>query len=320
MAKRRLQIALSVGVTLFGILAGSSAHLRAQATVNPAEVSAPLEPMPPEATENQIVSEMVARNVSRSAKLFNYSDLRIYQIADLKGKVNAQEVGRMEYHAPDKKSFTVTLESGSTVIRHLALKPLITSEIEAAAGTQHRDSSIDPGNYSLQLLGEQEMAGHRCFVAQAIPKRTDKYLFEGKIWVDVEDYAIVRIEGHPAKKLSFWIEQADFVRQYEKVGDFWLPQKDETFVQVRFYGRHLLTIDHRGYVVNAPLENHQTAEANQAANAPTQTSKERKAANVMATIPIADVDVPRPSASVVDSRRERKSGLSIARNQHGGGG
>jgi hypothetical protein len=38
----------------------------------------------------------------------------------------------------------------------------------------------------------------------------------------------VRIEGHPAKKLSFWIRRADFVRQYQKIDGFWLPQKDQT--------------------------------------------------------------------------------------------
>jgi hypothetical protein len=52
-----------------------------------------------------------------------------------------------------------------------------------------------------------------------MPKRPDKYLFEGKVWIDSQDYAIVRIAGHPAKKLSFWIERADFVRQYQKSMD-----------------------------------------------------------------------------------------------------
>jgi len=60
----------------------------------------------------------------------------------------------------------------------------------------------------------------------------------------------VRIEGRPAKKLSFWIEQADFVRQYEKITEFWLSRRDEAFVQVRLYGKKVLTIDHRGYRVN----------------------------------------------------------------------
>ena len=247
--------------TVFVILA--TASLSAQvAEANRTDLTAPLEPLRPEINENQIVLEMVARNALRSANLADYSDMRTYQVADLNGKVHAEEVGRMEYRAPDKKSFVETSQSGSSLIRHLALKPLIASEIETAAGKQHRDSSISPNNYALHLLGEQQVRGHRCFVAEATPRRPDKYLFEGKVWIDAEDYAIVRIEGRPAKKLSFWIERADFVREYQKIGKFWLPQRDETVVQVRLYGRHVLIIDHQNYLVNASLgEKSTTAEA-----------------------------------------------------------
>jgi len=34
-----------------------------------------------------------------------------------------------------------------------------------------------------------------------------------------------------------------------KVDGFWLPLQDKTVVQVRFYGRKVLTIEHRDYVV-----------------------------------------------------------------------
>jgi hypothetical protein len=133
----------------------------------------------------------------------------------------------------------------------MALNPLIKSEIETAAGKEHHDSAISADNYSLNLLGEQQVGPYRCFVAEVGPKRKDKYFFEGKLWIDVEDYSVERIEGHPAKKLSFWIQRADFVRQYQKIDGFWLPQKDQTLVQVRRYGKKVLTIDHRDYVVNA---------------------------------------------------------------------
>ena len=213
-------------------------------------ITSPLEPLRSGVTEAQVFTQLLAHNEMRKSALADYSALRTYQVVDLKGKVHAEEVGRMEFRAPDKKTFVVTSEKGSGLIRHLALNPLINSEIETAAGKEHHDSAIAPDNYTLTLLGEQKVGPYRCFVVQAAPKRKDKYLFEGKLWIDVEDYAVVRIEGSPAKKLSFWIERADFVRQYQKIGGFWLPQRDETFVQVRLYGKKVLTIDHQDYVVN----------------------------------------------------------------------
>ncbi len=166
----------------------------------------------------------------------------------------------MEYRAPDKKSFATTLESGSALVRRLALNPLIASEIDAASGKQHHDSAITPENYTLELLGEQQVGPYLCILARATPKRTDKYLFEGKVWIDTEDYAVVRIVGHPAKKLSFWIERVNFVRKYQKIDGFWLPQKDETHVQVRMYGQKVLTIDHQNYIVTGVKDPIQNAE------------------------------------------------------------
>jgi hypothetical protein len=215
------------------------------------KLDAPVERLRPGITESQVLAQLAAHNEKRRAGLHDYTVQRTYQVIDLKGKVHAEEVGRMDFFSPDTKAFTVTSESGSGLVRRMALNALINGEIEAAAGKEHRDSAISTDNYSLKLLGEQQLGPYRCFVAEAAPKRTDKYLFEGRVWIDVNDYSVVRIEGHPAKKLSFWIQSADFVRQYQKVDGFWLPEKDQTLVQVRLYGKKILNIEHRNYVVNA---------------------------------------------------------------------
>jgi hypothetical protein len=241
-----LLLATLIAMTMFAAEAKGQSNSDRQA-----ELSTPLEPLRPGIAEGQLFDELDVHNQLRKTALLDYTVLRTYRVVDLKGKVHAEEVGQMEFRAPDQKSFVVRSEEGSGVIRQMALKPLISSEIETAAGKQHHDSAISPANYSLDLLGEQQVGPYHCFVAQAVPKRKDKYLFEGKLWIDVDDYAVVRIEGHPAKKLSFWIERADFVRQYQKIDGFWLPERDQTLVQVRLYGKKLLTIDHQDYVVNA---------------------------------------------------------------------
>jgi len=51
----------------------------------------------------------------------------------------------------------------------MALNPLINSEIEAAAGNEHRDSAISTDNYSSNLLGERQLGPYRCFVAKLYP-------------------------------------------------------------------------------------------------------------------------------------------------------
>jgi hypothetical protein len=124
---------------------------------NQPELSTSLEPLLPGVAESQLFAELEAHNQLRKSLLLDYTVLRTYQVVDLKGKVHAEEIGQMEFRAPDEKRFVLTSERGSGVIRRMALNPLISSEIETAAGKQHHDSSITPANYSLDLLGEQRL-------------------------------------------------------------------------------------------------------------------------------------------------------------------
>lgn len=211
---------------------------------------ATLQPARADATAEGIFTELMRHNDLRNAELQSYSEMRSYSVSDQKGKVHAETVVRLNYHAPDTKSFVPISEKGSAVVRRLVLNRLMDSEVEAASGKSHRDSSISTANYTFSLLGEQDIGANRCFVVQAVPARRDKYLFDGKIWIDSRDYAVVQIVGHPAKKLSVWVDKADFVRRYQKIGNFWLPLKDETSVHVKFYGSKILTVDHQSYTIN----------------------------------------------------------------------
>ena len=157
---------------------------------------------------------------------------------------------RVDYEAPDKKTFNKTSEKGSGIVRHLVFDRLLQSEGETSAGREHHNSAITGANYTFALAGEEEVGPCHCFVLEATPKRKDKYLFEGKIWIDAVDFAVVKIVGHPAKKPSFWINRADFVRQYQRIDGFWLPYRDETSVEVKIYGRRIFTVDHQQYVIN----------------------------------------------------------------------
>ncbi|HUI42056.1 MAG TPA: hypothetical protein VL523_08815 [Terriglobia bacterium] len=215
---------------------------------DPAAIS-PLELRYQGITGAQIFAELLAHNRLRDAHLQHYSAVRTYSVCNDKSKLYAEEVVTVNYQAPGRKTFVTDSENGSRIVRDLVLKPLMASETETASGQGHRDSSIIPANYSFEVAGEQDLGPYHCFVVEATPARKDKYLFRGRIWLDRADYGIVRIAGSPAKSLSFWIKRAEFVRQYQKIGEFWLPARDETVVAIRLYGKKLLTIDYQNYAI-----------------------------------------------------------------------
>lgn len=229
----------------------SFAQSQSFASQPPAEAAPSGYTAPMGLTGDGIIGKMLERNRLRNEQLQRYAAVRTYEIRNLQGKVAAQAVVRVDYEAPGKKTFHKDSEKGSGIVRHLVFDRLIQSESETASGREHHDSAITAANYAFLLVGEEEAGSYHCFVLEATPKRKDKYLFEGKIWIDAEDFAIVKIAGHPAKKPSFWINRADFVRQYQRIDGFWLPRRDETFVEVKMYGRRVFTVDHQQYVINS---------------------------------------------------------------------
>ncbi len=179
-------------------------------------------------TGDDVIARMLERNRLRNEQLQRYSSVRTYEIRNPEWKLAAQAVVHVDYRAPDKKKFDKTSEEGSRIVRHMVFDRLMQSESETSSGRERHDTAITTTNYTFTLSGEEDFGPYHCFVLEATPKRKEKYLFEGKIWIDVEDFAVVKIAGHPAKKPSFWINRADFVRQFQRIDGFWLPFRDET--------------------------------------------------------------------------------------------
>lgn len=248
-----LKVCVSLAIALAATSGPSFAQVQSFASRTAAAEEAPAagSSTPAPLATDAVIAKMIERNRVRSEELRRYSAVRTYEIRSAEGKLAAQAVVHVNYEAPDKKTFDKTSEQGSTIVRHLVFDRLLQSEGETSSGREHHDSAITTANYTFAPAGEESVGPYRCFVFEITPKRKDKYLFEGKIWIDAQDFAIVKITGHPAKKPSFWVNRADFVRQYQKIGGFWVPYRDETSVEVKMYGRKVFTVNHEQYEINS---------------------------------------------------------------------
>jgi hypothetical protein len=149
------------------------------------------------------------------------------------------------YVSPDKKDFRVLSQSGSRFLLDRILNKLLESEKEDQL--DEADSELSPRNYQFQLLGTEQVAGNDAYVLQITPRRKAKYLCRGKIWVNARDFAIVRLEGEPARNPSFWVSHTQMANTYQKVGEYWLPVHKDATTDVRLGGKAVLAIDFSGY-------------------------------------------------------------------------
>ena len=83
------------------------------------------------------------------------------------------------------------------------------------------------------------------------PRTEGKYLYRGQIWVDGQDFAVVRLQAEPAKNPSFWTKKTEIVQQYMKVGDFWLPARNRSVTAIRLEGHAELTIEYKDYEITS---------------------------------------------------------------------
>lgn len=204
-------------------------------------------------TADQVVQRMVERNEQRARALESYRGTRIYHLEyhGLSSK-SAALVVAMTYRRPDEKKFCILSESGSELLLRRVLKRLLEAEVEAMQEEQRRRTAMGPENYEFRLVAYERTFDQGFYILEVTPRIKNKFLFRGRIWVEGQDFAVARMEGEPARNPSWWTKRNAIHVTYEKIGEFWLPVRNETNTQVRIVGRSLLTIVYRDYeILNA---------------------------------------------------------------------
>ena len=155
----------------------------------------------------------------------------------------------VRYESPRTKEFTIRSETGSKLLIESVFKKLLQSEKEALAEEYQRRTAINNDNYVFTLLGYESTLGDSQYVLSVEPRTKNKFLCRGRIWVEAKDFAVVRIEGEPAKNPSFWTKETTIEQAYAKVSEFWLPASNRSTGTIRLGGHAYLTIDYKDYQI-----------------------------------------------------------------------
>lgn len=218
--------------------------------IGSAQTSAPLP------SANDVVAKMMQFDVQRQSQMTGYTSIRDYSAVNRKR--HAEMLVQVQCASDGSKQFAVLSENGSGSIRRLVFHKLLSAETEASRRGTRDTTRITPANYEFKVVGQQTLETGPAYVLEIFPKTKNKYLIRGKIWVDANDYSIVRIEGQPARNPSFWVRSVHFVHTYQKVGPFWFASSTHTTSEIRIFGESELTIHNSGYTL-IPLRDH-TAE------------------------------------------------------------
>ena len=148
------------------------------------------------------------------------------------------------FQRPDHLQSTVTQHEGSTLIRSRVFDKILEAESETHSKKDRQQVDIIPANYNFALAGTDDCAGRTCYHLKISPRRRDKYSLDGEIWLDGEDYSIVRLHGSPAKRPSIWTLKTEIDRRYKKVEGMWLPERLDSSSNIVVAGHSVLSIEY----------------------------------------------------------------------------
>jgi hypothetical protein len=200
---------------------------------------------------SEVVERMVRRDAQRQLLTQGYAGMRRYVLENDGMHKRAEMVVRVTGDSDGSKHFEIVSEQGWKAAQKHVLHKMLESESETSSPEARTKTRLCPDNYEFQMVGSETVDDRLTYAIDVTPKRHDKYLFTGRIWVDAKDYALVRAIGNPAKNPSFWTKHVQFVHTYQKNGPFWFPRSTESITDARIFGRTDLTIEYFDYKPNS---------------------------------------------------------------------
>ena len=220
--------------------------LLAALIVIPASVVAADEfPSLPTATE--IVTRMGSRDLQRQGSIEGYAGMRRYVLDNQHFHKRAEMLVQVQGDQDGTKHFEVVSEEGWKSAHKHVLRKMLESESETSHPEARAKARINTDNYDFKIAGTEVIDGRTAYVLEITPKREEKYLFRGRIWVDAEDYALARAEGQPAKNPSFWTKSTHFVQIYQKNGSLWFPRSTQSVTEAHIFGTTDVNIEYFDY-------------------------------------------------------------------------
>jgi hypothetical protein len=193
---------------------------------------------------DEILDRMTAHDEWQQQYLVEYRAQRTFSATNLRFKEQATLEVMTTFRRPNTVESQVLRAEGSKIIRERVFNKILDAENETNDKLTKPQIDIVPANYRFSYRGREDCDGRECYRLSITPKRKEKYLVDGQIWIDAEDWGIVRIQGSPAKRPSFWARQTHIDRRYKRIQGMWLSDRLESVSDVLIAGRSSLKIQY----------------------------------------------------------------------------
>ena len=211
-------------------------------------------------TAETIIARMAQARAENRARLRPYIVTRNYKLFGKdESKAKSEVIADVAFDPPDSKTFIIQETNGSA-LGQMVVRRMLANEAEVTRDYASTDISAD--NYDFRFLREADLSGQRCYVLELLPRRIERHLLHGDIWVDAHTYLLRRFEGELAKPPSWWVRDVSVTLVYGAVGGMWLQTATEAAADVRILGRTTMVSRDVKYKISELLATASSAQSN----------------------------------------------------------
>ena len=189
-------------------------------------------------TVETIIARMAQARADNRNRFRSYVVTRDYKLfGKERQKTESQVTADVIFDPPDLKKYAIQQTSGAGLGEKI-VRRMLESEVEVTK--DYSSTDISPDNYDFRFIREEDVRGRRSYVLELLPRRRDKNLLRGNIWVDANTYLLHRTEGEPAKRTSWWLRDVRIALLYGDVSGMWLQTASESTAKVRILGQYTM--------------------------------------------------------------------------------
>lgn len=205
---------------------------------------------PPPPNMDAILARMAQARAKNQTLLKPYTVTRLYVLVGKDENNQKSEVtAEVRFVPPNVKTYVIKQTEGGGLGERI-VRRMLDGETEIVKDYGATDYTV--ANYDFALEREELLDGQRCYVIALSPKRKDKTLLRGNLWVDAATFRVRRMEADPAKSPSWWLKDPHVIFTYGNVDGMWLQTASEFTASVRIFGRHTMTSRDVKYVAGKP--------------------------------------------------------------------
>ncbi len=175
------------------------------------------DPPPNDLALEEILERNAAHRKKAGAKLKAYTGRRTYRLWNHGLNQKASAVVEVRYTSEKGPEFKEISATGSGLLRNRVFGRIMREEQKFFSPEEMAKPLFREEDYQIEPASREKLDGVWCDVLKLTPRREETLLYQGRVWLDPQDFGIRKTEGTLVENPSFWTRRITFTHVNHRI-------------------------------------------------------------------------------------------------------